>query len=123
MHGRGTGQQHRWLGWLGPSCPGSSQVGQLTVTLASGSQTEPLYNIQPPPGEPAQFGANILLANSFLDVSVVNTPHGYALRTTSSNISGLLPLVEITVTLWGVPADPNHDVDRALLGPAAAVLG
>jgi hypothetical protein len=104
------------IGGSGPGCPLTSQVGDLTVFLNTGSFTAPLYNIVPPAGEPAQFGANILLANSFLDVSVVHTPHGYALQTDSSDISGLLPLVEINVTLWGVPADPSHDADRPCPG-------
>ena len=75
----------------------------------------PLYNVVPPAGKPAQFGANILVANSFLDVTV-NTGTDYGLTTTSSNISPLLPLVGIKVTLWGVPADPSHDADRILRG-------
>ena len=107
------------FGGGGPACQPSSQVGTLEVFLASGGITVPLYNIQPPAGEPAQFGANILLANTFLDVSVVHTPQGYALRTTSANISALLPLVEITVTLWGVPADPSHDAVRTCPGGAS----
>ena len=82
----------------------------------------PLYNLVPPAGQPAQFGANILLANSFLDVSV-RTGSDYGLTTTSSNISALLPLIEITVALWGVPADPSHDVERTCPGRRDAVLG
>ena len=93
-------------------CPGDSQVGQLGITIqGGGALSVPLYNLVPPAGQPAQFGANILLANSFLDVTV-NTGTGYGLTTTSSNISTLLPLVGIKVTLWGVPADPSHDADR-----------
>jgi hypothetical protein len=93
-------------------CPGDSQVGQLAISIpGGGALSVPLYNLLPPAGEPAQFGANILLANSFLDVTV-NTGTGYGLTTTSSNISTLLPLVGIKVTLWGVPADPSHDADR-----------
>jgi hypothetical protein len=97
---------------FGLGCPADAQVGQLTVVISGGfGLTVPLYNIVPPAGKPAQFGANILLANSFLDVTV-NTGSDYGLTTTSSNVSALLPLVGLKVALWGVPADPSHDADR-----------
>ena len=90
-------------------CPGDSQVGQLIITYNSGSGNsvlpEGLYNLVPPAGKPAQFGANVIVVNSFLDVSV-RTGGNYGLTTTSSNISAGLPIVGITVALWGVPADP-----------------
>ena len=92
------------------SCPAATQVGELTITLNIGGGpspiTEPLFNIVPPQGEAAEFGANILLVNSYLDVSV-RTGADYGLTTTSSNLSTLLPLVGISVTLWGVPAEQN----------------
>jgi hypothetical protein len=104
-------------------CPGSSQVGQLGVTFETAgstspsSITEPLYNLVPLPNEPAEFGANVLLVNSYLDVSV-RTGSDYGLTTTSSNLSALLPLIGIKVTLWGVPADPSHDADRVCYDPS-----
>ncbi len=101
------------------TCPVASQVGQLTVTLNVGGGSspisEPLYNVVPPAGMPAQFGANILLVNAYLDVSV-RTGSDYGLTTTSNNISTLLPLAGIGVTLWGVPADPSHDAARSCPG-------
>ena len=97
------------------TCPPASQVGVLTITLNIGGGdspiNEPLYNVVPPAGMPAEFGANILLVNSYLDVSV-RTGSDYGLTTTSSNLSTLLPLVGITATLWGVPADSSHDAVR-----------
>jgi hypothetical protein len=98
------------------ACPPSSQVGQLIlkVFLFSPPATNvvaPLYNIVPPAGMPAQFGSNILVVNSFLDVSV-RTGSDYGLTTSSFNISADLPVVGITSVLWGVPADPSHDMVR-----------
>ena len=92
------------------SCPAATQVGELTITINLGGGnspiSEPLYNLVPPAGMAAQFGANILVVNTYLDVSV-RTGSGYGLTTTSSNISTLLPLTGISVTLWGVPAEQN----------------
>ena len=92
------------------SCPAATQVGELTITINLGGGnspiSEPLYNLVPPAGMAAQFGANILVVNTYLDVSV-RTGADYGLTTTSSNISTLLPLAGISVTLWGVPAEQN----------------
>ena len=92
------------------SCPAATQVGVLTITINLGGGntdiSENLYNLVPPAGMAAQFGANILLVNAYLDVSV-RTGGDYGLTTTSSNLSTLLPLAGITVTLWGVPAQQN----------------
>ena len=92
------------------SCPAATQVGELTITINLGGGnspiSEPLYNLVPPAGMAAQFGANILVVNTYLDVSV-RTGSDYGLATTSSNISTLLPLTGISVTLWGVPAEQN----------------
>jgi hypothetical protein len=101
-------------------CSPASQVGTLgLLTNAGGSPIqEPLYNMVAPAGEPAEFGANVLLVDSFLDVTVrtgTATPSGtaqsgdYGLTTTSSNISADIPVAGIQVTLWGTPADPGHD--------------
>ena len=96
-------------------CPAASQIGLLglTTNLGGGPTTisEGLYNMVPPPGMAAQFGANILVVNSFLDVSV-RTGSDYGITTVSNNISANLPVVGLTVTLWGVPADPSHDAVR-----------
>jgi hypothetical protein len=97
------------------TCPADSQVGQLAIFLGGSPITEPLFNVVPPAGQPAAFGANILLVNTYLDVTV-RTGSDYGLTTTSSNISTLLPLTGIQVTLWGVPSDPGHDADRACPG-------
>ena len=95
------------------ACPVDSQIGTLGLTILGGSSptVEPLYNLVPPQGEPAEFGANILLVNSYLDISV-RTGSDYGLTVTTSHIPTLLPINGITVTLWGVPADPSHDADR-----------
>src|SRR5262249_11679292 len=91
------------------------QVGQLAIFLGGSPLSEPPYNVVPPKGQPAAFGANILLVNTYLDVTV-RTGSDYGLTTTSSNISALLPLTGIQVTLWGVPSDPSHDANRTCPG-------
>ena len=76
------------------SCPAATQVGELTITINLGGGNSPisapLYNLVPPAGMAAQFGANILVVNTYLDVSV-RTGADYGLTTTSSNISDASP--------------------------------
>ena len=93
------------------TCAASSQIGTLNLNIGTGSLTVPLYNLVPPAGVPAQFGVNVLVANSFID-SAVRTGGDYGLNSQLNNVSALLPLVGSTLTLWGVPADPAHDADR-----------
>ena len=93
------------------TCAVSSQIGTLNLNIGTGSLTVPLYNLVPPAGVPAQFGVNVLVANSFID-SAVRTGSDYGLNSQLNNVSALLPLVGSTLTLWGVPADPAHDFDR-----------
>ena len=104
------------------ACPAASQIGMLNLTLNEGSGpstlSQALYNIVPPGGMPAQFGTNILVVNSFLDVSI-RTGSDYGLTTSSLNISANLPVLGISATLWGVPADPSHDAQRVCPGGAS----
>jgi hypothetical protein len=101
------------------ACPTASQVGilGLTVNFGGGPSTinEPLYNIDPPAGVAAEFGSNILVVNTFVDVTV-RTGGDYGLRTTVANISANLPVLGTSLTLWGVPSDPGHDADRTCPG-------
>ncbi|HST56035.1 MAG TPA: hypothetical protein VLJ42_09105 [Solirubrobacteraceae bacterium] len=93
-------------------CPVGSQVGLLSLqTPGVGPVAHPLFNMVPPPGEPAQLAAFVLNAPVYIDVGV-RTGGDYGLRATSSSISTLLPFSANTVTLWGVPADPSHDALR-----------
>lgn len=94
------------------NCSGATQVGQLT--LGAGSLlnlTLPVFNMVPPRGVTAQFGANVLLVDAFIDISV-RTGGDYGLTAGLVNIPTILPLTSSSLTLWGVPADPAHDADR-----------
>lgn len=99
------------------SCPGSSQIGTLllsaTVNLFGSGVS--VYNMVPPAGVAAQFGANLLLLDAFIDVTV-RTGGDYGLTAGLSNTSTLLPLYGSQLTLWGVPADPAHDAQRVCPG-------
>ena len=94
-------------------CAAASQVGFITVRMKNfAAEGYPVFNMVPPPGEPAQFGAFLNgLATVYIDARV-RSGSDYGLTASLNNVSALLPLVGSTLTLWGVPADPSHDASR-----------
>ncbi len=87
-------------------------MGTVTLNpygLAAG--TSPLYNIAPPPGVAGELGFIDPQKTPVFLTAGVRTGADYGLRT----LSGSIPQVglgTISVTLWGVPADPGHDAAR-----------
>jgi hypothetical protein len=100
-----------------PLCPPASQVGTTLVRLnglgtASVFGPIPVYNMVPPPNAPAQFGFN--LEGSVVTLTArVRADANYSLAIDAVDIPEALPIASTTVTLWGVPADPSHDGERA----------
>jgi hypothetical protein len=99
------------------TCPIDSQIGVLTLfhsqnIVASPIERIPVYNMVPQDGLAAQFGFVYSGVSSFID-SRVRTGGDYGLDSTLTTVSTLLPLLASKLTLWGVPADSTHNVDRA----------
>ncbi|MDO8184199.1 hypothetical protein Q5424_00280 [Conexibacter sp. JD483] len=93
-------------------CPVGSQVGVLTPSGIYGSMGAfPLYNMEPPTGRPGMFAANIIGAVVKI-IPGVRADGGYRIAADVGDTSQGLNLSAVTVTLWGVPADPSHDAER-----------
>src|ERR1700704_141639 len=93
----------------GATCPNNSQVGVAAVTLTEGGlEYIGVYNLEPPPGVPAEFGFNYIGEPVLLTASVRNDG-SYGLTIHARDISQTLHVFGVHVTLWGVPADPSHD--------------
>jgi uncharacterized repeat protein (TIGR01451 family) len=106
-----------------PSCPVSSQVGTTIVrsnSLAFHTLFGPIpvFNMQPPSNAPARLGFNVSGVVVVVDVTV-RSGGDYGLTAHASNISEALAIAGTTLTLWGVPADPVHDSERACPGDRA----
>jgi hypothetical protein len=99
----------------GESCSDRSQIG--TVTLDSGyaggeSRTFGVFNLTPPPGSPSEFGFNAYGA-PFIFVPEIRQSEGdYGITLASSNISQLLRLAGLQITLWGTPWALIHNEQR-----------
>jgi hypothetical protein len=98
-------------------CPGSTQVGVITFVTPQlagiGPVPVPLYNMVPPPGEPAEFGFDV--AGVFVHI------HGgltgdFKLGATAKDILTKLNVLAIQTELWGDPSDPSHTPTRSGFG-------
>jgi hypothetical protein len=92
-------------------CAIGTQVGVTTVTvdgIESGAFIEPVYNLTPDPGEAAKLGFQVT-SNVIVEGGVyLRSDEGP--RAVFENIEGFISeLDNVSLTLWGVPADPIHD--------------
>jgi hypothetical protein len=115
-------------------CPNDTAVGTATTKLLKGvegyenlagedvdryiTRTEPVYNLEPPGGIPAEFGFKVVRnIPVFVDASV-RTGGDYGLTTSIRDIPQSAPILGGTVNIWGVPGDPSHNRFRGeCLGP------
>ena len=104
----------------GEVCPVSSTVGVATLydDLSPGipivEERIPVFSMVPPVGVPAEFGFNVpvLSGLSVILKGRVRTGGDYGLSAEVSNTIAKLPILGVSVTLWGVPSDPSHDSER-----------
>jgi hypothetical protein len=94
-------------------CSPAAQVGTLTVYTRGGeSHEDPVFNMVPPPGVPAQLAVNIAgFVNTYIDVNV-RTGGDYGLISVVHNAPSAEPVRAIWLKLWGVPAEKGHDPER-----------
>jgi hypothetical protein len=107
-------------------CPESSQVGfaQLRISFGAsqllpagpaGNGRIPLYNLEAPPGVAASLGFVAQGVPIFLDARV-SSKGDYHVQVSVQDAAEALSVLESSITLWGVPADPSHTFERACQG-------
>jgi hypothetical protein len=103
------------------TCPDDSAVGIVTLetpavgfcsTCGQPPLTFPIFNLEPPPGVPAEFGFNALTTTVVHLVAHVRSQPEYGISITARNIPQALAYTGFTTTFWGVPADSSHDPIR-----------
>ncbi len=94
------------------SCPVDSQVGIVGLPTLGSGLFFPLYNMETRPDQAGllAFTTPLLAAPVFLDL-ISRTDSDYGLTTTTSP-QLKLGIDAVTTTLWGVPANPKHDIHR-----------
>jgi hypothetical protein len=101
------------------ACPISSQVGRVDInTFSFGSayepQTFPVFNMEHPRGAVADLAFLRSGAPVHIKLSLDPSRH-YAVTASASVVNETLRIYSMRLTLWGVPADPAHDLERCAL--------
>jgi hypothetical protein len=101
------------------NCPPNTQVGIMQPTILGGAlniKPEPVavYNLVPPPGQPAEFGFNIDGNLTYLGTTV-RSGSDYGLTSTVDNITQS-EVISSVLTLWGEPSAASHDPWRCANG-------
>ncbi|HKG40421.1 MAG TPA: hypothetical protein VKB25_15645 [Conexibacter sp.] len=102
-----------------PLCSPTSQIGTALVRLNDLPGPVvlgplPVFNMVSAPGEPAQFGFNVAGTVVTLD-GHFRSGSDYGL-TLHAALPQALAVAGVSLTLWGVPSGPSHDLERACPG-------
>jgi len=99
----------------GPSCPDTSAIGVTGIKLANKFVPglyfySAVYNLEPPPGVPAEFGFYVRFGAVpvLVELGVQETPP-YDVVAETRDPSQVLEFIGAGLTLWGNPAGPAHD--------------
>ena len=98
----------------GESCPEDTQIGVVTVTssYAGGPRTFGVFNLEPPPGAPSEFGFSPF-GSPIVFVSEVHQEGGeYQLSERAQDIPQQVDISGLRLTLWGTPWDIAHNFER-----------
>jgi hypothetical protein len=105
-----------------PHCPADTQVGIAFISVFGlPAAREAVYNLTPPNGVPASIGTSIASNNSFQEASL-RSDDDFGIDISDITIPNV-DIVTFTEKIWGVPADPGHDPERACIIGGIRVLG
>jgi hypothetical protein len=96
-------------------CSNDTAVGvaELNLHLPTNKKYVPVYNLVPNPGEPARIGFDYLGVRTTVGLGV--KPGGeYNVLAKVVNTPQTIKVFGSSLTLWGIPADPAHDLYRGL---------
>ena len=95
-------------------CPDRSAVGVLAIQQlegAGGVSFNPVYNLVPPKGMPAQLGFQILGLPVYINTKL-RSDSDYGITAYLDNTTEAKRVTAAKVTVWGVPGDESHDSQR-----------
>jgi hypothetical protein len=104
------------------SCPNAAATGVFSIYL-DGTEVleEPVYNMVPPTGVPAELGINATGIGLIMHVGGrVRTGSDYGLSADISEIPDEHPIYGVKLTLWGNPSAASHDQERGLCADGEA---
>jgi hypothetical protein len=98
-------------------CPANTAVGVGSVTVllpgveGDYTQSVPIFNLVPDPGEPARFGFEIRSVPVVLTTRV-KTGSDYGVEVSVHYATEAAAVLNSQVILWGVPGDTRHNSER-----------
>jgi hypothetical protein len=92
-------------------CPPETQIGVARLAQTPGVPTTvAVYNMAHSPELPGLFGFNFLSVPIFVQPKVRASDYG--ISSESARISQAKTIYSADIVIWGVPADPSHDLQR-----------
>jgi len=106
--------QQAFLEREGLNCPVDTQVGTVKALFygAFPAAVYPVYDVVPPPGQPAELGFSVANSGHVPIFFHLRSDGDYGLTMQLGNIPEPGPLQGAILTLWGVPAEAGHDLER-----------
>jgi hypothetical protein len=101
--------------YLIENCPPDTQVGSLRLYFygtGTAPQYAPIYNVEPPPGQPAELGFTI---GGFFHIPIffkLRSDGDYGLTTRFKSIAEADPVQTAVLRTWGTPAAAIHNGGR-----------
>ena len=98
------------------ACPPATQIGVARIANVAGpmNQLPPIYNVVPSKDTPAQFAFDTG-GGPVVMTPVLRSDGDWGLSIDQKNLTEANPLYHGEVTIWGVPADPSHDIQRCAI--------
>jgi hypothetical protein len=99
----------------GENCPDRSQVGVVTLSSSfDGGTTRSfgLFNLAAPPGAPSRLGANPYGAPLIFVPSIRQADGEYGLTLKTRDVSQLVDVSALNLTIWGTPWSILHNAQR-----------
>jgi hypothetical protein len=96
-------------------CPADTQVGDVYLSFygsATAEQYAPVYDIEPPPGQPAEFGLTVGGQVHIPMFFHVRSAGDYGLTVDLNEISTFDAVRLAALSIWGVPAAEAHNPMR-----------
>jgi hypothetical protein len=107
-------------------CAPGAQIGVMHITIEAGENpglgplqgssidhVVPLFNVVPAKGAAAEFASGTINAGLGATIEArVRTGEGYGVSADTLNIPTIGTVRKVSVSIWGVPADPAHNSQR-----------
>jgi hypothetical protein len=108
------------------ACPPQSQVGVADLRLNGSINVldivRPVYNLEPRGGQTAEFGMPNVTFTSIRITAKARTDGDFGLNTGVERIPTGVPLLQQSLTFWGVPWAASHDAFRLPVGTKESII-